>query len=56
MTIIRRANEWVMRGQHTRMEIPENTMFDRIIDGILDFFFMAMILILSVLGTLIIGL
>jgi hypothetical protein len=31
-------------------------MFDRIIDGILDCIFMVMILIMSILGTLIIGL
>jgi hypothetical protein len=31
-------------------------MFDRIIDGLLDVVFMVMILILSILGTLIVGL
>ncbi len=31
-------------------------MIDRIIDGILDFVFMVMILIVSILGTLIVGL
>jgi len=35
--------------------ITEDTMFDRIIDGILDFVFMVMILILSILGTLVVG-
>jgi len=35
--------------------ITEGTMFDRIIDGILDFVFMVMILILSILGTLVVG-
>ena len=33
----------------------EDTMFDRIIDGLLDFVFMVMILILSILGTLVVG-
>ncbi len=31
-------------------------MFDRIVDGILDIAFMVMILIISILGTLIVGL
>jgi len=35
--------------------IEEGTMFDRIVDGILDFVFMVMILILSILGTLVVG-
>ena len=35
--------------------ITEDTMFDKIIDGILDFVFMVMILILSILGTLVVG-
>ena len=30
-------------------------MFDKIIDGLLDFVFMVMILIMSILGTLIMG-
>jgi len=30
-------------------------MFDRIVDGLLDVVFMAMILIVSVLGTLVVG-
>lgn len=35
--------------------IEEDTMFDRIIDGILDFVFMVMILIMAILGTLVVG-
>jgi hypothetical protein len=30
-------------------------MLDRIIDGVLDFVFMVMILIMSILGTLVVG-
>ena len=36
--------------------MTEDIMFDRIIDGMLDVIMMVMILIVSILGTLIIGL
>ena len=35
--------------------VKEDTMFDRIIDGFLDFVLMVMILLLSILGTLVVG-
>ena len=35
--------------------ITEDSMFGRIIDGLLDFVFMVMILFLSILGTLVVG-
>ena len=35
--------------------VKEDTMLDRIIDGLLDFVFMVMILMLSILGTLVVG-
>ncbi len=40
----------------TTRGIIEDTMLDKIIDGILDCIFMVMILILSILGTLCFGL
>jgi len=34
----------------------EGDMFNRILDGLLEFIFMAMILAVSILGTLVVGL
>ncbi|MDH3721726.1 MAG: hypothetical protein OER74_09530 [Desulfobacteraceae bacterium] len=44
-----------MLQETSGLVITEDTMFDRIIDGFLDFVFMVMILILSILGTLVVG-
>jgi hypothetical protein len=44
-----------MLQETSGLVIMEDTMFDKIIDGLLDFVFMVMILILSILGTLVVG-
>jgi hypothetical protein len=44
-----------MLQETSGLVITEDTMFDRIIDGLLDFVFMVMILMLSILGTLVVG-
>jgi len=44
-----------MLQETSGLVIMEDTMFDRIIDGLLDFVFMVMVLILSILGTLVVG-
>jgi hypothetical protein len=44
-----------MLQETSGLVIMEDAMFDRIIDGLLDFIFMVMILILSILGTLVVG-
>ena len=44
-----------MLQETSGLVITEDTMFDRIIDGLLDFVFMVMILMLSILGTVVVG-